>query len=189
MDNKLQDLLMIYMHFKNCVFEFDAIFQDDKEHQDILKMLPNFFADLKNLYFERFYMLIARLLDGYGKKNLTLYMLPAILKANGKDENQVRAKIDNLKIAFKNELHYRNKYLAHLDLDYITGKKTFGTTTEMKQIEYFLQEMLNIINETLCKLGQPEESGILLTPWNSISAKGLIEILKKENLRRKSSAS
>jgi hypothetical protein len=52
-------------------------------------------------------------------------------------------------------------------------------------VEYFLQELLDIINETLQNLGEPKENGILLTPWTSVSAKGLIDILKQENQRRK----
>jgi len=67
--------------------EFETLFSDDNNIKDLRnELLPDFFMDLNDLYWENFLMTIARLLDSYKQGqnyNFTLFTLVQILKEAG----------------------------------------------------------------------------------------------------------
>jgi AbiU2 len=175
---EIDSLIQIWIKLKFQVMEFETFFPAD---DDIEKLrgdtIPDFFTNINELYWHYFLITIARLLDK-SKHNLTLFILPQILERNGFDNKPLLKKISNLNHKFKDITFYRNKYLAHLDINYTTGIENFNTSTHIDDVNYFLEEMLSLIRETQELLSLEKFSGIVLYPGLYRGSCELIKILK-----------
>lgn len=189
MDIRIKKIFDNWVHFKTNLMEFETLFSDDKNIKDLRNnMLPDFFMDLNDFYWENFHITIARLLDNHKQGqnlNLTLYTLVEILKEKDKEESEeLEIKLNNLKKDYKNIINYRRKHLAHYDLDYTTGTKDFGTSTHIDEVHEFLESMLEIINYTLKAIGEPPKSGLVMYPGRYRGAREFLRILENEKKLR-----
>lgn len=189
MDIRISKLFDNWVHFKTKVMEFETLFSDDKSIMDLRNnLLPDFFIDLNEFYWENFLITIARLLDNHKQGqnlNLTLYTLAEVLKEQDKEEwKALENKINNLKKEYKDIIDYRRKHLAHYDLDYSTGAKDFGTSTHIDEVHKFLESMLETINLTLKAVGEPPKSGLVMYPGRYRGARAFLRILENEKKLR-----
>ncbi len=185
MDIRIKNLFNIWFDFKCKVLEFDVLYQDSIEVDKLRgETIPDFFNNLNELYWNYFLITIARFLDNniQGKNtNLTLFTLSEILKENGKGEwREIKTRVDELKLKFKDITDYRRKHLAHFDLDYSIGEKEFNSSIHIDEVTYFLNETLSLINRTLIVLGFEEESGVVINSARYYGSRELLRILKKE---------
>lgn len=188
MDIRIKKLINIWVHFKFEVCEFEVLFPDD-EKMDKLRneLLSDFFANINDLYWNSFFITIARLLDSYNHGsniNLSLFTLPEILKENKIEWITINDKIKSLKEKYKDITSYRSKLLVHFDINYSIGKRVFNTSTHINEINSFLNEMLSIINDTLKALGSKEESGLIMYPYQYQGSAELLRILANEQKNR-----
>lgn len=190
MDIRIKRLINLWVHFKFEVFEFDFLFPEDEEVQEVRNsLLPDFFSDINKLYWDHILITIARLLDPYEQRknfNLSIFALPAVLKEHSLDHKPVEAQIQKLRAKHQDIIDYRMKHLAHLDEDHSVGRVEFGTSTHIDEVVTFLEEMLEIINQTLKALNLPQDNGILIYPAHHRGSRELLNILKSEAQRRKS---
>ena len=89
---------------------------------------------------------------------------------------QRRSKLEN---RFEDVISYRRKNLAHFDSDFTTGKKSFNTSSHIDDVQFFLNEMINLINKTFILLGQPTKSELVNYPGKFKGARVLTNILDK----------
>lgn len=185
MDIRIKKLINIWINLKFKVEEFEILYPEDEQTYTLINsLIPDFFANINDLYWESFLMTIARLLDSPNvgsKTNLTLFTLSEILKEDEKNEwKNIENKIEALKERNKDIITYRKKYLAHFDIDYSIGKKVFDTSTHIVNVRYFLNEMHTIINETLNALGLEKENGFMMYPAQYKGSRELLNILRNE---------
>ena len=190
-DPRIEALGTKYKDLKHTMLEFDCIFSYDKEIEPLGELLPDFFKDLAKLYWEYVILNIAKLLDPYQQgggqfNNLSLYVLPEVLLDNDNklEATKVKEEIDNLKSKFGSELKLRSKYLAHFDLGFAIGNEKFDTSTHFDEVMEFLDKMLELINKSLKLIGNVLFKGVVSYHDDYKGAKELMEILKKEKLRR-----
>ncbi|MBK3518520.1 AbiU2 domain-containing protein [Carboxylicivirga marina] len=169
--------------------EFEVFFNDNESIRDLRdELLPDFFLDLYDFYWEDFLITIARLLDNHKQGqnlNLTLFTLVEVLKEKDKETfKDVKNQLDNIKEKYKDIITYRRKCLAHYDLDYTTGTKDFGSSTHIDEVHAFLDSMLDIINRTLIALGENPKTNLVMYPGRYRGAKELLRILEKEKQSR-----
>lgn len=189
MDVRIKKILDNWVHFKTKVMEFEVLFSDDESIKDLRNdLLPDFFMELNDLYWENFLITIARLLDDHKQGqniNLTLFTLVEILKEQDKEEwKEVENELNILKKKYKDIIYYRRKHLAHYDLNYTIGAKDFDTSTHIDEVHVFLNSMLEILNKTLNAIGEQQNSGLVIYPGRYLGAKELLQILKKEKQLR-----
>jgi len=189
MDIRIKKIFDNWVHFKTRVMEFEILFSDEKNINEIRNdMLPDFFLDLNDFYWENFLITIARLLDNHKQGqnlNLTLYTLVEVLKEHDKEEWIVlENKLNNLKKEYKDIINYRRKHLAHYDLDYTTGTKDFGTSTHINEVHNFLESMLENINLTLKAIDESPKSGLVMYPGRYRGARAFLRILENEKKLR-----
>ena len=145
-------------------------------------LLNDFFLDLQEMYWERFLITIAKLLEPakQGKfDNLSLFTLSAILEEHNKSERiEVLEETENLKVKFESVIIYRKKNLAHYDVEYTTGFKYFNSSTHIEEIQSFLNKMIELINKTLESLGHAPKSTVVMYPGRFKGAAALNRILK-----------
>ncbi len=185
MDIRIKKLFDNWVHFKTNVMEFEVLFSDDENVKSLRnELLPDFFMDLNDFYWDNFMITISRLLDKYkqGKNlNLTLFTLVEILKEKKINSwNSIEEKILLLKEKYRDILNYRSKYLAHYDLDYSTGAKKFSASTHINKIHEFLKSMHEIINDTKEALGEPKNNYFVTYPAKYRGAKEFLLILENE---------
>jgi hypothetical protein len=186
LDLRIKKLYNNWIYFNFDVIEFEVIFSDNKEISELRQdTVPDFFMNLKDLYFEKFLMIIARLLDNdeQGKNNnLTLFTLPQILKENNKNEwTDLYDKVKNLKEYYSDIILYRRKHLGHYDLEYTLGTKEFNTSTHINEVHLFLDKSLSLINETLKILDSEQQNGLVIPEGRYKGARELIRLLKLGN--------
>lgn len=184
MNIRIKKLFDNWVHFKTNVMEFEVLFSDDENVKSLRKeLLPDFFMDLNDFYWDNFMITIYRLLDKYkqGKNlNLTLFTLVEILKKKNNSWNSIEEKNLLLKKKYRDILNYRSKYFAHYDLYYSTGAKKFSTSTHINKIHEFLKSMHEIINNTIEALGEPKNNYVVTHPAIYRGAKKFLLILKNE---------
>ena len=183
-DKRIKTLFDHWVNLKTQTMEFNILFNENKE--DIKRnelLLLDFFLDLNDLYWGRFLISIARLLDPHkqGKfTNLTLFTLPEILKEkNIIAWEDLHKDVQKLEKKFEEVITYRRKNLAHFDSDFTTGRKSFNTSTHIDDVQSFLNEMINLINKTLTLLGLPTKSETVIYPGRFKGARVLTNILDK----------
>jgi hypothetical protein len=147
-----------WFHGKHKLIEFEATFPDNKNSEELKEeLLPDFCYNLIEFYWNYFFITIAKLLDPHTQgqnKNLSLFTLSELLKKNDKAEwKTVLERTNELKIKFLPVIKYRRKNLAHFDFDYTIGNTDFGTSTHIDEVNYFFDEMLELINLTYKPLG------------------------------------
>ena len=186
--NRIERLFEVWLDFKFQLMEFEILFPENK---DIIELreetIPDFFDDINYLYWYYFFMTVSRLLDNnvQGKNlNLTLYTLPALLEEKGNVNcNTIKDRVDKLKIKFDNVRLYRKKHLAHFDLDYTIGNSEFNSTTNIDDIKYFLNEMLELITNTQKELSLPVSNPTIIYRGKYKGANELLRILRDEKTK------
>jgi len=178
----IKKLFNIWFHTAWKLVEFEKTFPENKEIEEVREeLLPDFFDNLNELYWNYFFVTIAKLLDPHNQgqnKNLTLFTLPELLKSEGEIEwKSIFKKVQNIKVKYKDIIVYRRKKLAHFDFDYNTGKKEFNTSTHINEINDFFTEMLELINITSKILELPEYSPGIVRPAKYRGADELNKIL------------
>ncbi|WP_338358778.1 hypothetical protein [Yeosuana marina] len=178
----IKKLFNIWLHTAWKLIEFEKTFPENEEIEMTREeLLPDFFDNLNELYWNYFFVTIAKLLDPHNQgqnKNLSLFTLPELLKSEKKIEWKiVSKKVQNIKEKYKSIIVYRSKKLAHFDFDYNTGKKEFNTSTHINEINDFFTEMLEVINLTLKILEIPEYSPGIMRPADYKGADELNKIL------------
>lgn len=191
MDSRIEKIFNHWLHFQHKVWEFEWLFNEEKSNVELRnELLPDFFYDLNQIYWESMLMSVSRLLDNYKQGqniNLSLFTLVEILKENEKSEwREVEAKLKELKAKHKSIVKYRQKYLAHNDLEYAIGNKQLGTSTHIADVHVFLSRMHDVLNDTLRALGYPEKSKGIITRGRYRGALELMNILRSEKQRRSS---
>ena len=147
-----------WFHGKHKLIEFEATFPENKNSEELKEeLLPDFCDNLIEFYWNYFFITIAKLLDPHTQgqnKNLSLFTLSELLKKNDKVEwENVLKKTNELKKKFLPVIKYRRKNLAHFDFDYTIGNTDFGTSTHIDEVNYFFDEVLELINLTYKPLG------------------------------------
>ena len=188
---QIEKLFNLYLHFKFDVVEFEILFPDDKDIENLRNdTIPDFFNKINELYWQNFLITIARLLDNHKQGqniNLTLYSLPEILKENGyKDWNKIEDRVNELRHKHRDITIYRRKHLAHFDNDYSTGEKDFNTSTHIDEVKSFLDDMLILIQDTQEALSIQKSSGILMYPGRYKGSRELLRILENGKKRQDS---
>lgn len=178
----IKNLFNIWFDTAWKLIEFEKTFPENEDIEIIREeLLPDFFENLNELYWNYFFVTIAKLLDPHNQRqntNLTLFTLPEILKSEKKDEWKiVLEKVQKIKEKHKDIIVYRSKKLAHFDFDYNTGQKEFNTSTHINEINDFFTEMLDLINLTLKILELPEYSPGIMKPARYRGADELNKIL------------
>ena len=170
------------------IMEFEVLFNEEKSTEELRNILPDFFLDLNELYWENILITIARLLDNHKQGqnlNLSLFALVEILKEHKNEKEKViKSKLVNLKEKHKDIINFRSKHLAHFDLDYSTGLKDFNSSTHIIQVHIFLDSMIDIINETLIAIGENPKSKVVIRPGQYRGAREFLMILKNEKHKR-----
>ena len=189
MDIRIKKLVDLYVHFKVRTFEFDRLFSDEERIVHLRdSLLPDFFQDLAELYWEHMFMTIAKLLDPYQQHkntNLSLFALEAVLiEQDSPKAPELHSRLLHFRRKFETITYYRKKNLAHFDKDYSTGNREFDTSTHFDEVVDFLDEMIDLINFTLHALELPAESGLVMYPAHHAGARQLLEILEIEAQRR-----
>ena len=181
-DDRIKTLFNIWVRISTQKMEFDKLFnngEEDIQRKEVL--LNDFFIDLQDMYWERFLITIAKLLDPakQGKfDNLSLFTLSAILKEhNNSGTIEVLEETEKLKEKFESVINYRRKNLAHYDVEYTTGSKLFNSSTHIEEIESFLNKMIDLINKTLESLGHAPKSTVVMYPGRFKGAAALNRIL------------
>jgi hypothetical protein len=179
----IDKLFNIWFHGKHKLIEFEEIFPDNKYLEDLREeMLPDFFDNLNEFYWEYFFLTIAKLLDSHKQGqniNLTLFTLSEILKTNEKNEwERIFERTNELKTKYRDIIKYRRKSLAHFDFDYSIGKKEFGTSTKIEEITYFFDEMLELINETYKLMELQDRNPVIIKRGDYKGGKEMNRILE-----------
>lgn len=183
-DDRIKTLFNIWVRISTQKMEFDKLFNSGEEDIKRKKALLNdFFLDLSDMYWERFLISIAKLLDPahQGKfDNLSLFTLSVILEEqNNSGRIEVFEETQILKEKFESTINYRRKNLAHYDVEYTTGSKDFKSSTRIEEIESFLDKMVELINKTLISLGHAPKSTIVMYHGGFKGASALNDILQR----------
>lgn len=189
MDNRIKALFNYWVHLRTKVMEFEVLFNDDKDAVELRnELLPDFFQEINELYWENFLISISRLLDAHNQgqnTNLTLFTLSQILKEKNIDSwHSLNEKVVALKEKYKDITFYRKKHLAHFDLEYTTGNKEFNSSTHINEVVDFLASMHEFINYTLEAIGEPIKSNLVMYPGRYLGARALMRILENEKRSR-----
>lgn len=179
----LSNLFDSWFDGKHKLLEFEQLFTENKEIEDLKEeLLPDFFDNLNQFYWNYFFMTIARLLDSHKQNqntNLTLFTLSEILKENDKNEWRiVFDKTEKLKKKYNDIIKYRRKNLAHFDFEYSLGQKVFNTSTHIDEVNYFFDKMIELINLTNTIMELKEKSPVIMRRARYKGGIELIEILR-----------
>ncbi|AVR46046.1 hypothetical protein C7S20_12710 [Christiangramia fulva] len=181
----IKKLYQIWLHSKQKITEFNIVFSDDKEIENLREEnLPDFFDNLNELYWNYFFITVAKLLDSHTQgrnTNLTIFTLPEILKKEKiEDWKKVQNQAENLKVKHQDIIDHRRKNLAHFDFDHTIQKKKLSGSTHIDEIDDFFNEMLEIINTTRKKLSLEPYSGGFMVHGRFKGSRELLRILKSQ---------
>lgn len=178
----IKKLYNIWFDAKSKLNEFEITFPKDKYIEEIREeFLPDFFDNVNELYWYYFLISISKLLEPHKqwkKTNLTLFSLPEILKENEIPQwKAINDEVEQLKITNQPIIDYRNKYLAHFDFDFSTGKRKLDATTSIEEVKEFFDQMYQLINQTLTLLSLPIKSDVIINHGKFKGANKLNQIL------------
>ena len=123
---------------------------------------PFFFRVIQNVLFEETLLGISRLIDpsdsGVGKSNLTIQALPQLCKpplCQPKIQDQIRTLVGDAATAGEFAQDWRNRHIAHRDLDLALGRQTNkmlepATRDKVELSLSALRDVLNTIENEYC---------------------------------------
>jgi hypothetical protein len=149
---------VLWLHIK--WLEYRELYAGSSERIRLLNdSAPNFFGMLQSILWHDVLLHIARLTDPPrqpGGENLTLLSLPEVLDDTDL-QAEVETKLDCAVAAANFARQYRNKHLAHRDLDHALERAeplTQGSRQQVEEVLGLFVEALNTVNNHYCEATQ-----------------------------------
>ncbi|NPA71218.1 MAG: hypothetical protein GXO35_00185 [Gammaproteobacteria bacterium] len=143
-----QEVAFLYWKWQ----EFIQLFGSDPADVEVLNQVaPAFFRMIQDMWWRDVVLHIARLTDPpasgrKGKMNFTLMRLPLLIDEPTLN-NQVTKELENLKIKVKRFRDWRNRRIAHRDLDLVFGGETSSLPSVGRQhLEEVLRAIMLVMN-------------------------------------------
>lgn len=174
--NQLSNKLVEINHF---IYEYEYIFNEDKETQEIIKKTGSrFFNDIYSLYWTFFITRICALMEKpetFKQKNLSVQgLVELVAKSNLNCFNEVNLIRNQILDILKPFLKARNKAYGHFDLAAMTSDDIISIThlDDLINVCSLIRDILNKINHEL-----DLSINISIRPMDGI--KRIIQILKE----------
>lgn len=140
---------IVHLHFK--WQEFIRLFGEDPANIDILNQAaPLFFKTVQDIWIQDIMLHIARLTDPpesgrKGKTNFTLMRLPQLIDKPELNK-QITEKLEDLKSKIQRLRDWRNRRIAHRDLELMFGGSSLLPTVGRQYLEEVLQAIRDVMN-------------------------------------------
>ena len=163
--------------------QYRILFGEKPSRIDLLNETASFFFYVvQGVFFEDTLLGIAKLIgpeESSGKQNLTVRRLPSLCKPEIQTEVSGLVDIARSKSAFA--IEWRNKYIAHHDLDLALGRKSYLLPTASREaVEHCLAALRDVLNRVEGEYCKADTMYFSPNPWD---AKALLYIVR-EGLRR-----
>ena len=134
-DKRLIELIKAIAYFKFDYKQYKTIYKYDKKRVDLLETTGHaFFVFLRKYYKQRFALLVSVLTDPAKQgnyKNLTIDIFEEIAETNNFEfKDQIISNNEKIKRLSKYFHDIRDKFLAHLNIDYLIGEKIIENDPE-----------------------------------------------------------
>ena len=147
------ELVWIYWRWN----QYIILFAGEKTRVDRLnEIAPFFFRIIQDVLFRDTLLAIARLVgppESVNKPNLTIRRFPALL-ADQESKNQLVALVDEAVDSAEFAVDWRNRHLAHRDLDLSLGRSTKQLTAasrgKVKRALYSLRDVVTWVERKYC---------------------------------------
>jgi hypothetical protein len=135
--------------------QHQTLFGEKQSRVDLLnEAAPFFFRMVHEVFFEDTLLAIARLVgppESVGKPNLTIQRFLGLLHADVRLQNEVSLLVEKAKASAQFALHWRNRRLAHRDLDLVLRRNQpllvppLASVTP-KQVDVSLSALRDVLN-------------------------------------------